>query len=129
MLREKIVLAVVVMLAIAVSAAAGGDKMAKLKAELNLTDQQVAQLEQKTDTLKPLLDRVYALKSDLKALKESSSPDPKAVSAKEEELMAAKKEYHSKWEAALKSVATPEQWTKYESMEAEHKKPESAKKQ
>jgi hypothetical protein len=129
--KKTIVLAgLVVILVAAMSLTAGGDKaakLAKMKADLNLSDQQVSQIDAKITQLQPLGERVYALKDELKALQAASTPDQKAISAKESELMAAKKEYTEKWNAALKSVLSAEQWAKYEQMQSSYKKSVEAK--
>lgn len=116
----------VVLLAAVVVTAGGGEKMAKLKAELNLTDAQVTQLEQKLADVQPLGERVTALKGELKALETAASPDQKAIEAKRGELGAAKKEYKEKHNGIFRSVLTSDQWAKYEEMQAQHAK--SAKK-
>jgi Spy/CpxP family protein refolding chaperone len=100
---------------------AGGDKMEKMKAELNLSDAQVSQLEQRMGELQPLADRAKAIKAEIKELESSANPDANAISAKRTALEAVKKEWHQKAEAVYRSVLTPEQWTKYEAMKAQHK--------
>jgi len=120
-----------VLLVAAMTLTAGGDKagkLAKLKADLNLTDQQVSQLDAKMTQLEPLGARIGALKEELKALQSASSPDAKAISAKENQVTEAKKEYKEKWAAALKSVLTSEQMAKYDEMQAKYHKTTEAKK-
>jgi len=126
----KIFAALALLLAASLALSAGGDeKLGKLKAELNLTDTQVTQLQGQLKGLQPLADRVAALKSELKALRSAASPDQKAVDAKQAEFDTAKKEWKEKRAAAYRTVLTAEQWAKFESMEAHaHKKPHEAKK-
>ena len=128
MKKSRILAAAALALALAVTVAAGDDKMAKLTAELNLTDAQATQLEQKFKELQPLSDRAKAIKEDLKALESASTPDPKAIQAKKAELETIKKDWHGKSTAIFRSVLNKEQWTKYEAMEAEHAKSAQAKK-
>ena len=128
--KKTILLAAIVLVA-AMALVAGGDKagkLAKLKADLNLSDQQVSQLDAKMTQMEPLGARIGTLKDELKALQGASTPDTKAISAKEAEMMAAKKEYKEKWAAALKSVLSTDQWAKYEQMQANYQKPAGAKK-
>ena len=128
--KKTILLATIVLVA-AMALVAGGDKagkLAKLKADLNLSDQQVSQLDAKMTQMEPLSTRIGTLKDELKALQGASTPDTKAISAKEAEMMAAKKEYKEKWTAALKSVLSTDQWAKYEQMQANYQKPAGAKK-
>ena len=122
---------VAVILVAAMTLVAGGDKaakLAKLKADLNLSDQQVSQLDAKMTQMEPLSASIGTLKDELKALQGASTPDTKAISAKESELMAAKKEYKEKWNAALKSVLSADQWAKYEQTQSNYQKPVEAKK-
>ena len=128
--KKTILLAAVVLVA-AMALVAGGDKagkLAKLKADLNLSDQQVSQLDAKMTQMEPLGARIGTLKDELKALQGASTPDTKAISAKESELMAAKKESKEKWAAALKSVLSTDQWVKYEQMQSNYQKSAEAKK-
>jgi len=120
--------ALVLVLAAGVAVYAGEEKMAKLKAELNLTDAQVAQLEQKFADLKPVSEKAYALKSELKALESAESPDQKAIDAKKAELTTLKKEWKAKSDAIYRSVLTREQYTKLQAWQAEQEKQYAAKK-
>lgn len=116
-------------LAFAVTVAAGGDeKMKKLKAELNLTDAQVTQLEQRFTELEPLSARAKAVKTDLKALETAANPDTRAIAAKKTELDGIKKEWKGKAEAIYRSVLTSEQFTKFQAMQrAEYEKQKTAR--
>jgi len=130
--KKTILLAgLAVLLVAAMTLTAGGDKaekLAKLKADLNLTDQQVSQLEVKMTQLESVGARIGVLKEELKALQSASSPDAKAISAKENQVTEAKKEYKEKWAAAVKSVLTSEQMAKYDEMQAKYHKTAEAKK-
>ena len=120
-------LALALVAALALSAG-GGEKMTKLKAELNLTDAQVNQLEQRFTELQPIADRAKAIKEDLKALENAASPDQRAISAKKAELGTAKKEHKEKSTAIFRTVLNREQWAKYEAMQAEYHKSAQSKK-
>jgi Spy/CpxP family protein refolding chaperone len=130
--KNVIVTLLAVLLVAAVSVSAGGgdkaEKMAKLKAEYNLSDAQVAQLEQQFDALKPIADRAMAIKTELKALEGAANPDTRAINAKKTELDGVKKEYKAKVTAAFRSVLTREQFARWEAKQAEYEKSHSAKK-
>jgi len=128
--KAKYFTVLAMLLALAVTLSAGGDKdkMAKLKAELNLTDAQVAQLEQKFEALKPYGEKFTALKTGLESLEKAATPDQKAIDAKKAELMAFKKEYKEKANAIYRSVLTKEQFAKLEAMWTEYDKNQAAKK-
>lgn len=120
------VMATVLIAAVAVSA--GEDKMAKLKADLNLTDAQVQQLNAGWEKMQPMYEKIKTMKTDLKALKEAASPDAKAIEAKQSEVEKAVTTYKEKNQALFRSVLTTEQFAKYETMNAEHAKQQAAKK-
>ena len=121
------VLALALVVALAVSA--GEDKWVKLKAELNLTDAQVTELQTKFKELDPLMQQGQALKAEITAMANSPSPDQKAIDAKKAELMAGKKKWMEKADAIYRSVLTPEQYAKLKALEEEAKKSASEKKQ
>jgi Spy/CpxP family protein refolding chaperone len=124
--------ALVVALVTVVSVYAGGDraeKLARMKTELNLTDAQVDQFDQKFDTLNPVIERAKALKTEIKELEAAPSPNQKAINAKKVELENVKREYHEKVTSIFRSVLTKEQFAKWEAQQAEYeKKAHSAKK-
>lgn len=128
--KGKVLAAVAVLVALALVASAGGDKdkIAKLKAELNLTDAQATQLKSEFEKLQPMYERVTALKKELKALESAANPDQQAISAKKSELQAAKKEVMAKYDAVYRSVLTSEQYVKLEALRAQEKKKEHTKK-
>jgi len=114
-----------------VSAYAGGDKaekLAKLKTELNLTDTQVTQLDQKFAQLDPIVERAKKIKSELNALETATPQDAKAIDAKRAEMAEVKKEYKAKVASIFRSVLNNEQYAKWEAMNAEYEKSHSAKK-
>lgn len=117
-------------LAFAVTVAAGGnEKMKKLKAELNLTDAQVTQLEQRFTELEPLSARYKAVSAELKGLKGASNPDQGAIDAKKAELAGIKKEWKEKADAIYRAVLTSEQYTRLQALHAaEAQKQKSARK-
>ncbi len=116
------------LLVTAVSLSAGEERWAKLKQELNLTDSQVTQLEQKFETLQPLMEKGKALKSELKALESAATPDQKAIGAKKAELDVLHKEWKEKATPIYRSVLTQEQFAKLQEMDAKHEKEHSTKK-
>ena len=114
-----------------VSAYAAGDKaekLAKLKTELNLTDTQVTQLDQKFAQLDPIVERAKKIKSELNALETATPQDAKAIDAKRAEMAEVKKEYKAKVASIFRSVLNNEQYAKWEAMNAEYEKSHSAKK-
>ena len=126
---SKLAATAALMLAVALSASAslysGGDhseKLLRLKADLNLTNEQVAQLEEKFVQLEPIIARARTIRTELENLADSPDPDEKAIQAKHAELEKAKKEYKEKVAEIFRSVLTREQFAKWESMQAEHNK-------
>jgi len=117
-----------VLLVAAVTVSAGEDKWAKLKVELNLSDAQVTQLQQKFEQLQPLAAKAKAIKTDLKALKSAATTDENAIKAKKAQLAEIKKEWKERAAAIYSSVLTQEQYAKLQAMEAKHEKSRSAKK-
>jgi hypothetical protein len=111
----------------AVTASAGEDKLAKLKVDLNLTDAQVEQLKAGWDKMQPMYDKIKTAKTELKAMKEAPSPDQSAISAKEGELNTAVSAYKEKNKALFQSVLTKDQYAKFEAMNAQHEKQQTAK--
>src|SRR5262249_37159908 len=99
-------------LAVAASMSAGDHKenWAKMKAELNLTDAQVSELQQKFEEIRPQgedLERRYkALHNEIESLEKASSPDQQAIQAKRSQLEAVTKEWHEKTTAIFRSVLT-----------------------
>lgn len=130
--KHWILSALVVALVTVVSVYAGGDRaeqLARMKTELNLTDAQVDQFDQKFDALSPVMERAKAIKTEIKEMEASASPNQKAIDAKKAELETVKKEYHEKVNSIFRSVLTKEQFAKWEAQQAEYeKKAHSAKK-
>lgn len=124
--RNKGVLLVVALLAVAVTLSAGGDKWAKMKADLGLSDAQVAQLEEKFKQLDPIYQKAMQLKEELKALESAATPDTRAIEAKKTQLEAIKKEWKPKADAIYKSVLTPAQYAKLGELEEKYKKEQQA---
>lgn len=119
------------LLAAAVSFSGAGehkDKWAKMKAELNLTDAQVTELQQKFEEIRPqgedLERRSKALHSEIETLERASSPDQQAIQAKRSQLEAVTKEWHEKTTAIFRSVLTPEQFTKLDQMHSKREQEE-----
>ncbi len=123
----------VALLSVALVFAGGGkdkwDKAAaveKMRTELNLSPQQVTQLEAFYTELQPLLAKADALHKELERLKAGPNPDQAPISAKEGELTAAKSELKSKKQAGYQRILTSEQLAKLEQMKkayaAEHTK-------
>lgn len=117
-----------VALAAAITVVAGGDHMAKMKAELNLTDAQVTQIEQKFEQLSPLKEKAKAIKTELQALESAASPNPKAIDAKKAELEGVKKEWKAKSDSIYRTVLTKEQYAKFQVWQAEQEKQYAASK-
>lgn len=118
--KRTLFAALAVTLLVAVAASAGGDeKMKKLKADLNLTDAQVTQLETRMAELNPIGERYKAVKAQLTALEQANPADPRAIEAKKAELVTVKKEWKERADAIYRSVLTSEQWTKYQAMQRE----------
>jgi len=115
-------------LATAIPSLAGGDHMAKMKADLNLTDEQVTQIEQKFEQLKPVKEKAMAIKTELKALEGAASPNQKAIDAKKAELEGVKKEWKAKADSIYRSVLTKEQYAKFQTWQAENEKQYATKK-
>jgi len=112
----------------AVALAAGGDKWAKMKADLNLTDAQVTQLQEKFKQLDPLMDKAMSLKKELEVMQSAATPDQRAIEAKKNDLMSLKQEWKAKADAIYKSVLTREQFAKLADLEAKAQKEQAAKK-
>jgi Spy/CpxP family protein refolding chaperone len=124
-------LVMLALVVVAVSGYAGGDKaekLAKLKTELNLTDAQVTQLDQKFAQLDPIVERAKKIKGELNALESATPKDAGAIDAKRAEMTEVKKEYKAKAASIFRSVLNNEQYAKWEAMNAEYEKSHSAKK-
>ncbi len=114
----------VVLLAVALVFAGGGAKgkwdkaaaLEKMKTELNLSPQQVSQLDALYTELEPLMTKVDNLYKELEGLKASSTPNEAAISAKKTELAAAKSELKSKKRTGYQRILTAEQFAKWEQM-------------
>jgi hypothetical protein len=127
--KKGILLTIVALVLVsAVAFAAGGDKWAKMKADLNLTDAQVTQLQEKFKQLDPLMEKAMALKKEIQILEKATPPDQKAIEASKNELATLKKAWTSKAEAIYKSVLTTEQLAKLKDLEAKDQKEQAAKK-
>lgn len=129
--RNVVVTLMVVALVAVVFAYAGGDraeKLAKLKTELNLTDAQVNQLDQKFTQLDPIIERAKKMKAEITALENATPQDTRALEAKRAEMTEVKKEYKAKVTSIFRSVLNNEQYAKWEAMNAEYEKSHSAKK-
>jgi capsule polysaccharide export protein KpsE/RkpR len=115
------------LLAAAVSLSAGGGKeyFAKLKQELNLTDAQVTQLEQRFESLRPqgqaLELKVKALRQDIEAQEKAASPDRRVIEERKAELATVKTEWKEKYTDIYRSVLTKEQFAKWQQMESNEK--------
>ena len=113
--------------AVSLSAAVGGEKdhWANLKKELNLTDAQVAQLQQKFEALRPQGEemelKVRAVRSQIEEEEKATAPDRKAIEHKNAELAAAKREWKEKVTAIYRAVLTSEQFAKWQRMESDEK--------
>ena len=137
MIRKVFVLAVVVCLA-ALAGLAGdhGDKSmsaadhaAKLKAELNLTDEQAAQAEaiiaEDMAGMKEAKASIMAIKEEIKTLQEDAEGNAEAIEAKRAEKMAAKEQYAAgkkEHHARIRAILNEEQAAKFDEMMASHKK-------
>ena len=136
MVRKMIaVLAMLCLAALVGWAGEGHGKMdaashaAKLKAELNLSADQTAKVENIfADLLKkmePIHTKSRAVHEQLKALRSASPADAAALRAKESELESAhaqKQALLAERDAAMKKVLTPEQSTKFQELAAAHSK-------
>ncbi len=107
----------------------GGEKMdkaahmAKMKAELNLTDQQAQQAEKAMEELHPLHERVMAAHNDLVEAKKANAGKD-VIAQKGAALAAAKKELNSAREDRFRAILTAEQFAKWKEMVAAHEKAE-----
>lgn len=129
--KSLLVTLMVLTLVAVVAAHAGGDKaekLAKLKTELNLTDAQVTQLDQKFAQLEPIGERYKKIKAELTALETATPQDAKATNLKRAEMAELKKEYKAKVTSIFRSVLNNEQYAKWEAMNAEYEKSHAAKK-
>ncbi len=127
MRRASWITAVVACLALVAYAGEAGHKgmdkaahVAKLKAELNLSPDQVKAVEKIFDNNKDLEARVAALHKELADLRAAKAA-PTAISAKEAELAAATTELRSKRHAEIRKVLSAEQQAKFDKMLADMK--------
>jgi HAMP domain-containing protein len=127
-----ILAALVVALVTVVSVYAGDEnrpeKLARLKTELNLTDAQVDQFDQKFDVLDQVIERAQAIKAEIREMEACPDTDPKAVHARKVELETLKKEFNEQVTSIFRSVLTKEQFARWEAQQAGYKKTHSAKK-
>ncbi len=115
------------LLATAVLLSAGGGKeyWAKLKQELNLTDAQVTQLEQKFEAIRPqgqaLELKVKALRQDIEVQEKAAAPDRRVIEEKKAQLATVKMEWKEKYTGIYRSVLTKDQFAKWQQMESNDK--------
>ncbi len=102
---------------------------AKLKAELNLTDEQTAQVESvfagNLERMQPIRASMRATHQELKALRNATATDAGAIEAKETELetiRAQKRGLMAERDNAMQQILTPEQFAKYQEIVAAHSK-------
>ena len=102
------------------------DYVAKLKAELNLTDAQATQLQQKIDELKlqgqQQEEQARALRKEIEELANASPRDDQAIAAKKMQLESLTQGWQEKWIAIFRTVLTQEQFEKWKQMRAEREK-------
>ena len=102
---------------------------AKLKAELNLTDEQTAQVESVfagiLERMQPIRASKRATHQELKGLRNATAADAGAIEAKETELetiRAQKRELMAERDNAMQQILTLEQFAKYQEIVAAHSK-------
>ena len=104
------------------------DYIAKLKTELNLTDAQVNQLQQKMQELKlqgqQQEEQSRALREEIETLAKASPRDDQAIAAKKAQLEALHQGWQDKWVAVFRTVLTPEQFEKWKQMRAQRENEE-----
>ncbi len=132
------IMAVLIVVCLAVLVSFAGEKQgkmdaashaAKLKAELNLTDEQTAQVESMfagiLERMQPIRASMRAIHDELKALRNATATDAGAIDAKETELKtirAQKRELMAERDNAMQQFLTPEQFAKYQEIVAAHSK-------
>lgn len=97
------------------------DHMARMKTELNLTDDQAARVAQAMNDLKPLRERVMKARQDLADARKANA-DKETISKKEAELAAARSEFNARHESEMRSILTAEQFAKWKETAAAHHK-------
>lgn len=132
MLRKITVLFAILCLATLVVAAgdkkaSAADHAAKLKAELGLSDEQVAQAEaiiaEDMARMSEAKEAITAIKEELKALKADEEGNAEAIEAKVAEKKTVKEAYAAGRKAhheRLRAILTEEQATKFDEMMAAH---------
>ena len=100
---------------------------AKLKAELNLTDEQTAQVESVfagiLEQMQPIRASMRATHQELKAQRNATATDAGTIEAKATELeaiRAQKRELMAERDNAMQQILTPEQFAKYQEIVAAH---------
>ena len=128
-ISHKLAAALAVTLTVALSAVAsvyGGvdhsEKLTRLQADLNLTDEQVERLDEQFVELEPIITRATAARTELENLVDAPDPDEKAIQAKDAEIEKAKKEYKEKVAKIFRSVLTREQFAKWRTLQPERAK-------
>ena len=112
-----------------VSLAAGGgekkDHWAHLKKELNLTDAQVTQLQQKFDAIHSQGEEAEmksrALREEIEAQEKAITPNRQIIEQRKASLEALHKEWKAKVTDIYRSVLTSEQFSKWQQMEYDEK--------
>ena len=102
-----------------------GDHVAKLKAELNLTAEQTAQVETifADSKMQPLQARMGAAHAQLQALRSASPSDTAAIAAKESELGTIRDERRAllaERDSTMQKILTPVQFAKFQELAAGH---------
>jgi capsule polysaccharide export protein KpsE/RkpR len=119
-------LAFLLVAAVSLSAGGGKEHWAKLKQELNLTDAQLTQLQQKFEALNPqgqaLELKVRALRQDIEEQEKAAAPDRRVIEQKKAELETVRREWREKTTDIYRSTLTKEQFSKWQEMEAKGEK-------
>ncbi len=127
--KNRIFLAALALfLAAAVSLSAGGDKehWAKMKQELNLTDAQVTQLQQKFEALRTQGEqaeqRMKAIRREIEELERATPRDDQALRGKREEQEKLTQEWHERSMSIYRTVLSKDQLSKFEEMQIKERK-------